>query len=215
MSTQEGRLSAYPSERPLLTRIPFGYKKKEGDPRLLVYDPVVLLLLEDALDQLDAGISLRVAQEWLNSHTPDYCPKISHQGLKKLRYEYRPNFVRARLKPTIRKLTLEEKQIAKRKNKIAQEKKKVTHALKRKRKLEEEIGIVKENLEGSKPDSSLMLELDYGTEEFKNIEQEVPIVFKPNPGPQTLFFAASEMEVLYGGAAGGEPTSRFYCLLSS
>jgi hypothetical protein len=29
------------------------------------------------------------------------------------------------------------------------------------------------------------------------------IVFSPNPGPQTLFLAAPEREVLYGGAAGG------------
>lgn len=29
------------------------------------------------------------------------------------------------------------------------------------------------------------------------------VVFKPNPGPQTEFLAASEREVLYGGAAGG------------
>lgn len=29
------------------------------------------------------------------------------------------------------------------------------------------------------------------------------IIFRPNPGPQTNFLAASEREVLYGGAAGG------------
>ena len=32
---------------------------------------------------------------------------------------------------------------------------------------------------------------------------EQNIVFQPNPGPQTNFLAASEREVLYGGAAGG------------
>lgn len=34
-------------------------------------------------------------------------------------------------------------------------------------------------------------------------EYEVEPVFKPNSGPQTQFLAASEREVLYGGAAGG------------
>jgi hypothetical protein len=29
------------------------------------------------------------------------------------------------------------------------------------------------------------------------------VVFKPNEGPQTEFLAASERQVLYGGAAGG------------
>jgi hypothetical protein len=32
---------------------------------------------------------------------------------------------------------------------------------------------------------------------------EQNVVFKPNVGPQTKFLAASEREVLYGGAAGG------------
>lgn len=35
------------------------------------------------------------------------------------------------------------------------------------------------------------------------LEQEKELIFKPNPGPQTEFLAASEREVLYGGAAGG------------
>ena len=35
------------------------------------------------------------------------------------------------------------------------------------------------------------------------LEQEKEVIFKPNPGPQTEFLAASEREVLYGGAAGG------------
>lgn len=33
--------------------------------------------------------------------------------------------------------------------------------------------------------------------------EEEEVVFRPNPGPQTKFLAASEKEVLYGGAAGG------------
>jgi len=33
--------------------------------------------------------------------------------------------------------------------------------------------------------------------------EEQNIVFKPNPGPQSVFLAAADREVLYGGAAGG------------
>jgi hypothetical protein len=44
-------------------------------------------------------------------------------------------------------------------------------------------------------------------EEMQQSEQPVPTdqkyIFYPNPGPQTSFLAASEQEVLYGGAAGG------------
>ena len=34
-------------------------------------------------------------------------------------------------------------------------------------------------------------------------EEKHNVLFKPNEGPQTDFLAASEREVLYGGAAGG------------
>ena len=36
-----------------------------------------------------------------------------------------------------------------------------------------------------------------------SIEEHANVLFKPNPGPQTDFLAASEREVLYGGSAGG------------
>ena len=39
--------------------------------------------------------------------------------------------------------------------------------------------------------------------ETSNIEEHANVLFKPNPGPQTEFLAASEREVLYGGSAGG------------
>ena len=39
--------------------------------------------------------------------------------------------------------------------------------------------------------------------ETSSIEEHANVLFKPNPGPQTEFLAASEREVLYGGSAGG------------
>lgn len=42
-------------------------------------------------------------------------------------------------------------------------------------------------------------------------ETDKPIIFEPNPGPQTDFLSASEREVLYGGAAGG---GKSYALLA-
>lgn len=36
-----------------------------------------------------------------------------------------------------------------------------------------------------------------------DVKKAQDIIFKPNPGPQTEFLAASEQEVLYGGAGGG------------
>ena len=39
--------------------------------------------------------------------------------------------------------------------------------------------------------------------ETEAVEEHANVLFKPNPGPQTDFLAASEREVLYGGSAGG------------
>lgn len=39
--------------------------------------------------------------------------------------------------------------------------------------------------------------------QIEQIAKDNNVVFKPNAGPQSLFLAASEREVLYGGAAGG------------
>ena len=36
-----------------------------------------------------------------------------------------------------------------------------------------------------------------------DVERAREVIFEPNPGPQTNFLAATEQEVLYGGAAGG------------
>jgi hypothetical protein len=197
--SQELLNEKYP-ERPHLTRIPYGYIKKAGDPNLLVPDPAVIPLLDQALDQLDAGISLRTVTEWLNANTPEYA-QLSHSGLVKLRKFYRPN---AKVKKApIKRLTPDEKAAKKRRMLIAQEKKKIKNAQKRAARLGEELTIIKENTIDAK-DRSLLMELDYSSPEYKEIEQEeIPVVFKPNPGPQTLFFAAEELEVLYGGAAGG------------
>lgn len=197
---KEGLLIKYP-ERKHVSRIPYGYIKKVGDPNLLVPDPVIIPLLDLALDQLDAGVALRVVTEWLNVNTPDGI-SLSHSGLMKLRKLYRPNFV-TKPKVKIKRLSIEEKQSRRRRMLISQEKKKINNAKKRTARLEAEISVLKENSPDAK-DRSLLMELDYASPEYREIEEaEIPVVFKPNPGPQTVFFTAEELEVLYGGAAGG------------
>ena len=37
----------------------------------------------------------------------------------------------------------------------------------------------------------------------EKVKEHRDVIFEPNPGPQTDFLAATEQEVLYGGAAGG------------
>ncbi|HYD90658.1 MAG TPA: hypothetical protein VEA37_04120, partial [Flavobacterium sp.] len=96
--------------RPRLKKVPYGYMvdKEGGDPNLLVPDPAVIGPLDQALDQLDAGISLRSVCDWLNANTPEYA-NLSHSGLRDLRKEYRPNFVRTKYKPKVKKLTVLER----------------------------------------------------------------------------------------------------------
>lgn len=198
-------LSKYP-ERPFVTTLPYGYQKKVGDPNLLVPDPAVIPLLDAALDKLDDGLTLQVVVEWLNQNHPRG-QTISIPGIIKLRKYYRPDYKKkpSVLKPRKRVKVLTPEEIAEKKIKLqlAQERKKITHARKRQEKLEVELGIRKEVREEAKK-PSLVLDLDYEAPEFKQIEERV--VFKPNPGPQTVFFSAEEQEVLYGGAAGGGKT---------
>lgn len=47
------------------------------------------------------------------------------------------------------------------------------------------------------------LDIEVVQEKLQEVARERKIIFEPNPGPQTEFLAASEQEVLYGGAAGG------------
>jgi hypothetical protein len=192
-------LEKYPERPKLHNKLPYGYIQKVGDPNLLVPDPAVIPLLDQALDQLDAGISLRAVVEWLNANNPN--ATLSHSGLVKIRKYHRPDHPTFKAKPKVKRLTRDEKKSKLRKIKIASEKRRIRAAEKRIANTEAEIGIIKDN--HLEPDPSLLMELDYGSDEFKELEQEVEIVFKPNPGPQTTFFAASEQEVLYGGAAGG------------
>ena len=46
-------------------------------------------------------------------------------------------------------------------------------------------------------------QIDEISYETSDVEEHANVLFKPNPGPQTEFLAASEREVLYGGSAGG------------
>lgn len=45
--------------------------------------------------------------------------------------------------------------------------------------------------------------MEKAQERLQEVAAQRRIIFQPNPGPQTNFLAATEQEVLYGGAAGG------------
>jgi hypothetical protein len=175
-------------------KIPYAYKESEHDPLVVVADMEKAALVEEAMDYLEEGHSSRKTAEWLTSKTGD---KISHQGLIHIWKSHRgpksdnPSKRLKQLAKDNRKRkpkTKEEKTLATAKRKQSDAKRRLTMA--------------KKQLEELQPNEELdTSNLDFSVIESEKQKQEV--VFAPNEGPQTEFLAASEREVLYGGAAGG------------
>jgi len=175
-------------------KIPYAYKESEHDPLVVVADMEKAALVEEAMDYLEEGHSSRKTAEWLTSKTGD---KISHQGLILIWKAHRgpksdnPSKRLKQLAKDNRKRkpkTKEEKTLATAKRKQSDAKRRLT--------------IAKKQLAELQPNEELdTSNLDFSVIESEKKKQEV--VFAPNEGPQTEFLAASEREVLYGGAAGG------------
>ena len=177
-------------------RIPYAYKASEDDPLVLVPDEEIVAKVEEAMDYLDEGYSGRKVTDWLNDKVER---PLSHQGLRNIWKLHRSKSKRVRqLKRENNKTkpkTKAEKEEARLRRKIADTKRVRTMM---ENKLAERLGTDKEAEEEYQSVSDT---LDFGAITLEQQEREV--VFQPNPGPQTDFLAASEREVLYGGAAGG------------
>ena len=169
-------------------RIQYGYKANEDDPLVIEPDETLVPLIEEAMDYLDNGYSTRKVAEWLTEKAQR---KISHQGVLLVWRANRPD------SPRIAAL---DKANKKRKPKTRKEK--AIAAVKRKRSDAKRIQtLMTKKLAAHETKNEISDTLDFGAYEKEPEQREV--VFAPNPGPQTEFLAASEQEVLYGGAAGG------------
>lgn len=169
--------------------IPYGYMADEDDPLTLVADPAFTPHIEQAFDYLEAGHSYRETAHWLSEKTGK---RLSHQGLADMWKRHRP-YKESQRQKKLRKenrarkpKTAEERKVAQLKRKRSDAKRLLTIAEKK---------IREEGIERS-PTVSEGLDFDARPEERE-------VIFTPNKGPQTEFLAASEREVLYGGAAGG------------
>ena len=174
--------------------MPYAYVASDDDPLVLVPDTEKATLVEEALDFLEEGHSSRKTAEWLTSKTGD---RISHQGLihiwKSRRGKDSDN-------PS-KRLKAMAKANRKNKPKTAADKK-LSVAKRKQSDAKRRLTLAKKHLEELQPAQ----ELDTAKLDFSVIEsekQKTEVVFAPNEGPQTEFLAASEREVLYGGAAGG------------
>jgi hypothetical protein len=168
--------------------IPYAYEASEDDPLVLLPNPEVVALVEKAFEYLENGHSYRETAHWISTQSGK---KISHQGLANIWRRHCP------AKESDRQKALK-KQRLKNKPKTAEEK----HAAKLKRKRSDARRIL--TLAEKKIKAS-GIEEDNISEglDFDARPEEREVIFTPNPGPQTEFLAASEREVLYGGAAGG------------
>jgi len=169
-------------------RIQYGYKANEDDPLVIEPDQTLVPLIEEAMDYLDNGHSTRKVAEWLTEKAQR---KISHQGVLLVWRANRPD------SPRIAALDK-----ANKKRKPKTRKDKAIAAVKRKRSDAKRVQtLMTKKLAKHENKNKLSDGLDFGAYEKEPEQREV--VFAPNPGPQTEFLAASEQEVLYGGAAGG------------
>lgn len=183
-------------------RIAYGYMPAPDDPCILIPDPDMVPYIIEALDFIDAGGSLRETATWLSQKTGK---KISHQGINKIWKERRgvdPKNEREKRQRKERRArapkTGPEKAKAKIKRKAADAKRVLTM---QKKKLENW-----EDRSKPKEDALSSVVGISDTLDFEAVPEEREVIFTPNPGPQTEFLAASEREVLYGGAAGGGKT---------
>lgn len=187
-------------------RIAYGYIMEGGDPKSLVPDPEQVKLINEALDFLDAGHALRTTANWLTEANNGRT--ISHVGLDKLWKRLRGGDASSARQKKIdryeelktKKRTQEQRVKANLGRKLGAEKRRILAAEKRISKMEEAY---------EERTKSLQEVIDTPANvftEFESIPEEVDerdVIFKPNEGPQTEFLAASELQVLFGGSAGG------------
>ena len=170
-------------------RIPYAYMADENDPLVLLPNPEMVQWVEQAFDHLEEGYSTRKVAEWLIGKAGR---KLSHQGLKNLWKEHRPDSKRLKqLSKAFKKKqpkTKEEKELAAIRRKMSDTKR--VHTMMEK-KLAEKLP--------EEEQETISETLDFGVIQ----KQKDEVIFAPNEGPQTEFLAASEREVLFGGSAGG------------
>jgi len=190
----------------------WGYEKTEDNHAVPNIEQ--LKILSECFDYLDNGRSLRECVEYIKSANYE----ISIMGLRKLWLRYRPSSQilqerrqnRKEKKAKAKKekfdsLNKAEQEALKQKLKIAAEKRRITVAKKRLDALEGKVELQEKKIEEGNNllKSPVVLPFEALTEEEVKEDTGKDVVFRPNPGPQTDFLAASEREVLYGGSAGG------------
>lgn len=169
-------------------KLPYGFdlEKDEEGVTWYVPNPEIVGFLQEAIEHVRSGRSVRTVAAWLEKQTGR---KLSATRLHKLAWT--PEELEDRRKKRRRKLTPQQRKLEDLKNTEKQTRIKAEQA---KRRLDR----------ASKKTSTDSIVTSEYTEE--GIDDNREVAFKPNPGPQTDFLAANEREVFYGGARGGGKT---------
>ena len=188
--------------------IPVGYYVNPDNIMELLPDWEQIKFIEQGLDFIDAGKSFREVAAW---PCTVLTRTVSHQSVsnwwKKHRKDLPGNERAKELKKRARKKapkTPKERAEAAVRLKIANARRSETAQLKKLEAFKEPEPQVEIR---SIADFPALADLLKDEDPYAGRE----IIFEPNPGPQTDFLAASEQEVLYGGAAGG---GKSYALLA-
>jgi len=195
-------------------RLPYGYKVKDTDNTRIIPILDVIFVIEDILDQMAEGLSLRDASDQTKIRLPRKY-HLSHMGLKVIRNRLRPSdpqFSKAPRKKRPVRFTPEEKKERKATRELAKAKRAATIANK---KLEKALIIKEKREEEELILSSPVIIVPSGPVFDEKITvpevvRDKPKIFEPSPR-QLKFLAAPEFQVLYGGAAGG---GKSYALLA-
>tara|TARA_Y100000114_G_scaffold59286_1_gene54257 strand:- start:2688 stop:4505 length:1818 start_codon:yes stop_codon:yes gene_type:complete len=173
------------------TLVPFGYKKSDEDPKLVLPIPEELEVLEEAVKLHGKGQSLQKCVDYIYSKTKR---KISRQGFHKI---VNKDNIKLKARESVREqLDYQRDRVLKAKRELDKERNKLHN----KHKKIKDLDVV---LEGKVKTVIDEKEIQEAPPTIKKAFEKKDIIFQPNDGPQSDFLAASEREVFYGGARGG------------
>ena len=173
------------------TLIPFGYKKSEDDPKIVLPIPEELDVLQEAIKLHKKGQSLQKCVDYIYSKTKR---KITRQGFYKI---VNKNNIKKKARESAREqLDYQRDRVLKAKRELDKERSK----LQTKNKKIKDLDIV---LEGKVKTVIDTKDIEEASPTIKKAFEEKDVIFQPNEGPQSDFLASSEREVFYGGARGG------------
>jgi hypothetical protein len=178
---------------------------ERGSKRFILNHEIYPHVLQ-AIYSLKEGISYRQVADYLSTHTGvsvtyETCRRLFNK-ICEIYPEWKDYRAQAHgaSKTNIRSKDYKDKKKQKEAQQKSVIKRKITN-------LQKEYEVIenknKPKEEEKEPDEPVIEGLEILGGHNKKNNEDAPVIFKPNPGPQTEFLSAPEREVLYGGAAGG------------